>query len=222
MYAFDWSFGIIYAFQPQADGASYKATAEEFVSGSPLPLTDGEIGPDGALYFLTGGRRLESDLYRVYYDDNKQDTENLAPTALTDLQQLRRKLETYHGAPNADAVAFAWPYLKHEDRFIRYAARIAVEHQPVNEWLEKALAEKDAVTLIQAAIALAREGSADQRDKILSALVGIDYSRLTEPQQIDLLRAYELVLARMGVPAAGVKRALLLHLILNTRVVIIT
>jgi putative heme-binding domain-containing protein len=209
MYAFDWSFGIIYAFQPQADGASYKATAEEFVSGSPLPLTDGEIGPDGALYFLTGGRRLESDLYRVYYGDNKQDTDSLAPTALTDLQQLRRKLETYHGAPNPDAIAFAWPYLKHEDRFIRYAARIAVEHQPVNEWLEKALAEKDAVTLTQAAIALAREGSADQRDKILLALVGIDYSRLTEPQQIDLLRAYELVLARMGMPAAGVKASVI-------------
>src|SRR5580704_15143328 len=33
MYAFDWSFGIIYAFLPQADGATYKATAEEFVSG---------------------------------------------------------------------------------------------------------------------------------------------------------------------------------------------
>ena len=205
MYAFDWSFGIIYAFHPQPDGATYKATAEEFVSGSPLPLTDGEIGPDGALYFLTGGRRLESDLYRVYYGDNKSDTEKLVPTELTGLQQLRRRLETYHGAPKPDAIAFAWPYLKHEDRFIRYAARIAVEHQPVSEWQEKVFAEKDAVTLTQAAIALAREGRPDQRDKILTALAGINYGQLSEPQQIDLLRAFELVLARMGLPGPGAK-----------------
>ena len=65
--AFDWSFGIIYAIHLQPEGSSYKATAEEFISGSPLALTDGVIGPDGALYFLTGGRRLESDLYRVRY-----------------------------------------------------------------------------------------------------------------------------------------------------------
>lgn len=209
MYAFDWSFGIIYAFRPQANGATYKATAEEFVSGSPLPLTDGEIGPDGALYFLTGGRRLESDLYRVYYGDNTTNTEKLAPPELTDLQKLRRQLETYHGAPKADAIAFAWPYLKHEDRFIRYAARIAVEHQPVSEWEGKALAEKDPVTLTGAAIALAREGSADLKDKILTALTAIDYTQLSEPQQTDLLRAVELVLARMGLPTQGVKARLI-------------
>lgn len=55
LFAFDWSFGIIYAIHLQPEGASYKAEAEEFISGSPLPLTDGIIGPDGALYFLTGG-----------------------------------------------------------------------------------------------------------------------------------------------------------------------
>ncbi|MBC7920719.1 MAG: heme-binding protein, partial [Ferruginibacter sp.] len=65
LFASDWSFGIIYAIHLQPQGASYTAEAEEFISGSPLPLTDGVIGPDGALYFLTGGRRLESDLYRV-------------------------------------------------------------------------------------------------------------------------------------------------------------
>ena len=205
LYAFDWSFGIIYAFQPQAEGATYKATAEEFISGSPLPLTDGQIGPDGALYFLTGGRRLESDLYRVYYGDNTGNTEKLATPELTDLQKLRRQLETYHEAPKADAIAFAWPYLKHEDRFIRYAARIAVEHQPVSEWQDKALTEKDPVTLTQAAIALARQGSADQKDKILTALAAVNYTQLSESQQIDLLRAYELVLARMGLPSPAVK-----------------
>ena len=70
IFTFDWSYGIIYHFELMPVGSSYKAKAEEFISGSPLPLTDGGIGPDGALYFLTGGRRIESDLYRVYYEDN--------------------------------------------------------------------------------------------------------------------------------------------------------
>jgi glucose/arabinose dehydrogenase len=128
--AFDWSFGIVYAIHLQPKGSSYEAKGEEFISGSPLPLTDGVIGPDGALYFLTGGRRLESDLYRVYYGDGKGNTETLTAPALTTDQQTRRKLEEYHVAPKAGAVEFAWPYLKNEDRFIRYAARVAIEHQP--------------------------------------------------------------------------------------------
>jgi putative heme-binding domain-containing protein len=212
IFAFDWSFGIIYAIQPQTDGAGYKATAEEFVSGSPLPLTDGVIGPDGALYFLTGGRRLESDLYRVYYHDNKEGTENLPVAELTETQKLRRKLETYHGAPKADAIGFVWPYLNNADRFIRYAARIAVEHQPVNQWAAKAVAEKDPVRLTQAAIALAREGGKDQRDNLLKALTAIDFSSLSESQQLDLLRAFELVLVRFGLPDAAVKSQVIAYL----------
>ncbi len=72
LFAFDWSFGIIYAIKLEPQGATYKATAEEFISGAPLPLTDGEIGPDGALYFLTGGRKLISDLYRVSYKKQEE------------------------------------------------------------------------------------------------------------------------------------------------------
>jgi N-methylhydantoinase A/oxoprolinase/acetone carboxylase beta subunit len=48
------------------------------------------LGPDGALYFLTGGRRLESDLYRVYYGDNTGNNEKLEVAALTDAQKTRR------------------------------------------------------------------------------------------------------------------------------------
>src|SRR5690606_29223902 len=41
LYAFDWSFGIIYAIHLSPDGATYEGDPEEFVSGLPLPLTDG-------------------------------------------------------------------------------------------------------------------------------------------------------------------------------------
>ena len=148
LFAFDWSFGIIYAIHTEPDGASYKTTGEEFISGSPLPLTDGVVGPDGALYFLTGGRRLESDLYRVYYGDNTGNNEKLPVPELTDALKARRKLEEFHGAAKAGAVDFAWPYLMDKDRFVRYAARIAVETQPLAQWENKVLSEKDPITLI--------------------------------------------------------------------------
>ncbi|MCW3118044.1 MAG: heme-binding protein, partial [Chitinophagaceae bacterium] len=212
LFAFDWSFGIIYAIHLENDGSTYKAKGEEFVSGSPLPLTDGVIGPDGALYFLTGGRRLESDLYRVYYGENKENTEPLATPELNAEQKIRRSLEEYHGGPKAGAVDFAWPYLKHTDRYIRYAARIAVEHQPVNEWLEKALKEKDPVILTQATIAFARKGNAKDKNQFLTALTGINYAALSEAQQIDLVRAAELVVARFGLPDAATKAAIIAYL----------
>jgi len=202
LFAFDWSFGIIYSVHLEQDGASYKATGEEFVSGSPLPLTDGAIGPDGALYFLTGGRRLESDLYRVYYGKGDEAIQPLTAAPLNEEQKLRRTLEEYHGAPKAGAVDFVWPYLKHADRYIRYAARIALEHQPAAQWQAKVLAEKDPVTLTQAAIALARKGNASVKNQLLNALSAINYSSLSRSQQIDVVRAIELTIARMGKPDA--------------------
>ena len=218
LYAFDWSFGIIYAVHLKADGASYQADAEEFISGSPLPLTDGAIGPDGALYFLTGGRRLESDLYRVTYGTHTLSNGKLAavkfPKEVSQAQKIRKQLEQYHTASaKAGGVDFAWPYLKHADRFIRYAARIAVEHQPVSQWQNRVLHEKDPITLIQASLALARHGEPNLRDQLLTSLVNnIKYDQLSELQQIDLIRAFELIIARMGQPGAGVKGELIAYL----------
>ena len=128
--------GIIYAIHLKPEGSTYSATAEEFLSGAPLSLTDGIIGPDGALYFLTGGRRLDSDLYRVSAKDSqKYATEKAAPSnvELTEENKIRRSIENYH-KKSPDAINTAWPYLSHPDRFVRYAARIAVENQPIATW----------------------------------------------------------------------------------------
>ncbi|HMI67489.1 MAG TPA: c-type cytochrome [Cyclobacteriaceae bacterium] len=216
LFASDWSFGIIYAIYLKPSGSTYSAEAEEFLSGAPLPLTDGIIGPDGALYFLTGGRRLESDLYRVYYKgDGNQNVES-APTSSPDEGQvariLRKKLEAFHGEPQKSAVDFSWPYLKHEDRFIRYAARIAVEHQPVSQWEARALKEKDPQTLMQSMIALARHGKPGLRHAMLKSLTAIPYESLSESQQIDLLRVFELIVLRMGIPEAPMKAHLVDYL----------
>ena len=206
MFAFDWSFGIIYAIYNEPDGASYKTTGEEFISGAPLPLTDGAIGPDGALYFLTGGRRLESDLYRVYYGDNSLSNDNLPVAEITSAVKTRRQLEAFHGTKNPDAVDFSWPYLKNADRYIRYAARVAIENQPVEEWYNKVLAEKDPIALTQAAIALAHKGTVGSGTVVVNQLTKVDFSKLSESQQLDLLRAIELIFIRQGQPSAEIKK----------------
>lgn len=210
LFAFDWSFGIIYSIHLKPKGATYEGEREEFISGSPLPLTDGVIGPDGALYFLTGGRRLDSDLYRVYYAGTES-TADQAP-AVTAENKLRKSLETYHEGPNPAAIAAAWPNLNNPDRFVRYAARIAVEHQPVAEWQEKAIAETDPQRATQAIVALARQGSADFKSKAISTLLKINYSQLPESQQFDVLRAFELIFLRMGAPDAADKAKVVAYL----------
>lgn len=209
--AFDWSFGIVHAIHLKPSGSTYTADRDEFLSGLPLPLTDGAIGPDGALYFLTGGRRLESDLYRVYYN-GPESTDVSVATAPTKENTLRRELEAFHGEPNSMAVDKAWPNLNHPDRFIRYAARMALEHQPVTEWQEKALAEKDPIKVINTMIALARHGNADQKENILKSLLGVNYRTLSESQQVDILRAFELVFTRMGMPGAATKAKVIAYM----------
>ncbi|MFT4155823.1 heme-binding protein, partial [Parafilimonas sp.] len=215
LFAFDWSYGIIYHIALQPEGATYKAKAEEFISGSPLPLTDGAIGPDGAMYFLTGGRRINSDVYRVYYGNNDLKTTALTTDDTSDAakaREIRRKLEAYQEKTDASTLDVAWPYLGNSDRAIRYAARIAIEHLPVQQWQAKALAEKDPVALTQATIALARNGNKNVETQMLDALMAIDYARLNSDQQTDLLRAFELTLSRMGLPAAAYKERLIAYL----------
>jgi len=213
LFASDWSFGIIYAIHLKPNGASYTAEPEEFLSGAPLPLTDGIIGPDGAFYFLTGGRRLESDLYRITYTGTESGEDSSTPDAdASNARDIRKKLEAFHSGPNKGAVDFAWPYLKHQDRFIRYAARIAVEHQPVAQWEGRALKEKDPDTAIEAMIALVHQGKATSRNAMLNVLTAIPFESLSESRQIDIMRAIELVILRMGTPEPATTQKVIAYL----------
>jgi putative heme-binding domain-containing protein len=64
----DWAQGRILAVRFSRSGASYLGTASVLVSGQPLNCTDIEVGPDGAVYFSTGGRGTQGGLYRVSWD----------------------------------------------------------------------------------------------------------------------------------------------------------
>jgi len=200
--AFDWTFGIGHIIKLKPSGSTFLADREELFSGIPLPLTDGVIGPDGNLYFMTGGRRLESDLYRITYVGPEETSAKTIVGAPNPLNELRRKIEQFHQGPNPAALAAAWPHLKHPDRFIRYAARMALEHQPVAEWKDKALSEKDPIAATQALIGLIRQSKPEFKSGIYAALLAIDNKALSESQTLDVLRAYELAMLRLGMPDA--------------------
>lgn len=205
----DWSYGKLYAVHMKEDGATYKGELEEFLNGSPLPLTDVIVNPkDGALYFTIGGRNTMSGLYRVTYVGTESTAANPQPGRAADSPMAqRRKLESYYGKKDPAAVAAAWPYLKSDDRFLRYAARTVLEFQDAATWEVKAFAESDPIARIHAFIALARLNVKTKQSAILEGLNGIDFAKLTGPQKIDLLRAYQLAYVRLGVGDASVNAA---------------
>ena len=66
----DWATGQIHAVKLQRDGATYKAKLSTFVKGRPLNVTGLDVGPDGALYFCTGGRGTDGGIYCVRWVRN--------------------------------------------------------------------------------------------------------------------------------------------------------
>jgi len=196
----DWTYGKIYTAHLQPHGASYTATFDVFLEGKPLPVTDVVINHDGALYFTTGGRRMQSGLYRVTYV-GKEPTGPAAPVvdqAAARARQLRHRLEAFYGRKDPEAVSVAWPYLNSPDRALRYAARVAVEQQDLALWKDKALAETRLTARIQALLALTRAGGNDLRDQVLARLNDLPLKQLTEEQTLDALRVYQLAFIRLG------------------------
>ncbi len=193
----DWSFGFIYAVHLQAAGGSWKAEKELFCSAPALQVTD-MVVHNGDLYFTIGGRRTQSALFRI---KALPFTEDAATTAsLTELQQLRRQIEN-GPQQGVDAVDFAWPYLNHADRWVRYAARIRLEQLPLTSWLDRAFSETDPQSTLEALLAVCRHADATPAmlPRMMQAIrQHLDWNQLTEPQQLQLLRICGLLMTRLG------------------------
>ena len=205
MFALDWTYATVWAIHFTPDGASYKGVKEDFLGGRGFSVTDAVVGKtDGALYLTIGGRGNQSALYRVTYT-GQESTVPAAPLGVTPEVNLRRGLETLHAeGTGPEAVAKAWPYLGHKDRYIRWAARVAIEHQPSAQWAEKALAEKDPQAALEALMALARLGDKALQPKLIAALSAFDFAKLTPDLRLALLRVWELTFTRMGRPTPEV------------------
>jgi putative heme-binding domain-containing protein len=236
LYIMDWSWGKIYAIDLKAKGASYVGTKTDFIGGAPLPVTDLLIHPqDGAMYFAIGGRKVQSGLYRVTYAGKESTEPVLASTAKVSPEVIARKaLEQFHGKQDAKAADAAWPHLSSSDRWLRFSARVVLEHQPYAGWAERAFAEKNTTARLEALLALARQAAkcpyhteraakpdprtgiapttaaptpaeAALRDRLLAALRADDFSQLTLEQKLLHVRLTQIILHRYGNPdAAGV------------------
>jgi len=214
MFSLDWTFGTIYAVHPVPSGSAYTATVEEFVSGAPLPVTDAVVGNDGHLYFTTGGRGTQSALYRVVYTGGES---TLPPTGdgppeAAKARATRRSLEEFHGKADAKAIDSAWPYLKSPDRFLRNAARVAIESQPVEQWSKRAFSEQDTQARITAAVALARSNKKELRPLQIASLLELKPESLEEGQFLGLIRAYQLTFMRLGSPDDAEKAKIIAQL----------
>lgn len=200
----DWSYGRLFAVHFTPDGASYDATIETVFRGIPLNLTALQIGRDGALYLITGGRNTESGLYRLTYDGPDipmppRDEE--AERAGREARRLRHRLESFHGQVDPRIVGEAWPSLSSDDRWIRYAARIAVEWQPVSTWENRALSETNPLAGLTALLALARCGPPSIQPGLLDAVNKFPLDLLDAEEKLLKLRVLEVSFARQGRPA---------------------
>ena len=201
LFILDWAYGRILAVHTVPRGASYFCQASTFLRGRPLNVTDLDFGPAGQMYFVTGGRKTRSALYRVRYVGNAADQQ--APTA----QQLarraharvardvRRQLEALHRKVGAAAVDAAWPQLASADPWIRHAARLALEHQPVELWQQRALSEERRLASMSSLLALARSGSPAVMPSVLNRLNEIPLVDQPVSFKRTALYVYELCLA---------------------------
>lgn len=212
LFLLDWTYSTIYAVHLTPDGASYRGEQEDFVTGQPLQVTDAVIADDGMMYFTVGGRGTQSALYRVSYQGEQPTVPvQASATPAAQARDTRQKLEAFHdGKPLSESqLQFVLESLGDSDRFIRYAARIALEHQAVDGWRDRVVQLSDPMAKISAAIALARQGSREDLQATLALLRSVSFADRTDQQKRALLRAYQLAFTRLGEPSAAQRRSTL-------------
>lgn len=194
LFAMDWTFATLYAIHLTPQGDGYRAEREEFIAGSGLPLTDMTVGLDGSLYFLTGGRRTGSALWRVSYGGK----ESTAPV------EYRNKELTLMPLPAArDGLGSG-------DRIRRFQSRTSIENAGPDGF-RSILADANSTPwqVIGSAIGLDRVGSAEDKPLILAALARLDWASLDQPMKLNWLRAAGLLFIRHGEPDAASRDAVL-------------
>jgi putative heme-binding domain-containing protein len=197
LFILDWAYGRIHTVHLRRSGASYTGKAEVFLKGRPLNVTGIDFGPDGAMYFVTGGRRTQSGLYRV------------SPTTESTMKVVESTRS--RGTPEQRTLNQIWNRLDDSDRWTRYAARVELEMRPAAQWRERALTEKRPTAALTALLALARVSGPDASElqsTILMRLRQLSRPALTAEQNLIAVRALAVCFIRMGKPDATTTRDL--------------
>lgn len=158
LYLLDWSYGRIIAVH-----FGKKVTQEDFITGRPLNVTDGCIGPDGAMWFITGGRGTQSGLYRVtgtssdgFYSSGWSDAHaaKLQKRLLLENRQVAEwRAEAFRGRDMQALLALA-----------RVGAKTDLE--PLLDAVMKAAPKPTLDALRVIAVAIARQGEPAQKDQL--------------------------------------------------------
>ncbi len=220
----DWSYGKLYATHLTPNGSTYKAELEEFVTGTPLPLTDIIINPvDGAMYFTIGGRKTKSGLYRVTYV-GAESTEPSQPQPIggeAGKQHQLRKNIAAAGEAKQPEFKKIFEMMEGADRVGRMQGRTALELHPKGDWQQLALNAQNPAVATQALLALVRVSASCPfhlkpgtpkpdpavRAKVLEALARFDFAKLTDEQKLDVVRVYHVLFNRFGPPTADERKA---------------
>ena len=201
-FAADWAYGTIYAVHLRPNGASFVGEAEVFAQGKPFQVTDLAVGPDGALYVTTGGRRTQSGLYRI------RSTRDPAPEPQAEINGFlaaRRVIERDHGLEGPSTF---WKELGSADRFIAHAARTAIEQSDAGLWAERALAEEDPRVALQALIGLIRTHPDEYGVRVLARAQEFPLEDWDAEVLLPWTRLFGLTCVRAGHPAADVTERL--------------
>jgi putative heme-binding domain-containing protein len=190
LFIMDWSFGTMYHVTLTEKGSSYSAEATEFISGAPLPLTD-MVEVNGEMIFTTGGRRLESGLYRIY-SNNGSDSDRDMDVKVNDEVLKRRFLEK---TKNIDTL---WAYLGNQDRYLKFAARTSLESLDDTSWVGRIANENNFDRKIQGLISVSRLRIPVDSTLLIYWYSSIETSELKDYQRLDYLRAVQLLFLRMG------------------------
>ena len=211
----DWAYGRIIAVHLTPRGASYTGEAETFLKGKPLNVTDLDFGPDGAMYFIVGGRRTQSALYRVTYS-GPADALNAQPTqpVLLNLDRdeyhsprssrvQRHKLAEQHGRAGLVGFETACERLLSDDPWIQHAARVALERRSLSGVLNKSLPRTDdnATASLQILMAGTRTAPKGSQRAILRHLIGMFQRKEVIEERTLAWRTLQLVCIRMGRPS---------------------
>jgi putative heme-binding domain-containing protein len=188
LYICDWTYGRIIAVHLKPKGASYTGTQETFISGRPLNVTDVCIGPDGAMWFTTGGRGTQSGLYRVTYHEAIDPV--TANPNLTQEIRFRRRLES---EPTSEDIVTA---AASSDRFLRHAARAAMESQGTAPSVSELRAPASGWLALTRWLTAARVGDSTQRQVALEMALAAPWENIATDQRLAALRIMSVAIAR--------------------------
>lgn len=196
LFALDWAYGRIIAVQLTPRGASYYASGSEFLTGRPLNVTDLDFDSYGRMYFITGGRKTRSALFRIDYQEEHEPTRRTSRQAAMresyslGSREIRKRLQS-----NTDPISSeseCWIHLSSSDPWLRNAARIRLEKQPVHDWRDLLNIPEDNLGKLTALLALVRQGVESDRKLAFTHALNLPPESWRRTEKLTFLRIAEL------------------------------